>query len=413
MSRDSSGENARSSATSRSRLTSPLAVTRLMIPCSNRPLLSSAPRRTSMPSTASSSSDRCTVSSPTRSSSRLVAVLAVRRDHALRKLGDAHHLSLGIAACTDLRRPTAYHERAAIRRAGEPVAHMQARGQEPSLMTTTHASQNRELDRARGVKPLVGIPAKDRSGSGHRMRPLRHAERAGLSLQRVDAQAQRVSSASKARGRTGARGRAGHQEAEPGDESIRNATESGAMLTLLSAALRWPTPSWPTSGRHRLDSTTHRCDPMERCRSASGPREGMVPSDVVVAPAFHHLFQAHPADTGATPRWRGHVRIALHCCWRPSLEFEHKEASSITPPALRAGDPDARSRPARHPAINELAPEHIRLVDAQFILAREYGFTSWPHFVRYFGDVDRQRYNHRSIQSGGATSTTDVVRSPS
>ena len=84
---------------------------------------------------------------------------------------------------------------------------------------------------------------------------------------------------------------------------------------------------------------------------------------------------------------------------RPSLEFEHKEAKALLR-RLRAGDPDALVRArARDPSIDGSAPARIRLADAQLVIAREYGFTSWPRLVRYFGDVDRQRYSHRSIQS--------------
>lgn len=82
---------------------------------------------------------------------------------------------------------------------------------------------------------------------------------------------------------------------------------------------------------------------------------------------------------------------------RLNLEFEHKEAKALVR-RLRAGDTDAvlRAR-ARHPAIDASAPASIRLADALLVIAREYGFTSWPRLVRYFGDVDRQRYNHRPI----------------
>ena len=88
---------------------------------------------------------------------------------------------------------------------------------------------------------------------------------------------------------------------------------------------------------------------------------------------------------------------------RPSLEFERKEAKALLR-LLRAGDPDALARArARHPAIDASAPEHIRLADAQLVIAREYGFTSWPRLVRYFGDVERQRNNHRRSTSGCST----------
>jgi hypothetical protein len=80
---------------------------------------------------------------------------------------------------------------------------------------------------------------------------------------------------------------------------------------------------------------------------------------------------------------------------RPSLEFERKEAKALLR-RLRADDPDALARArARHPAIDESAPARIRLADAQLVIAREYGFTSWPRLVRYFGDVARQRDSYQ------------------
>lgn len=84
---------------------------------------------------------------------------------------------------------------------------------------------------------------------------------------------------------------------------------------------------------------------------------------------------------------------------RPSLEFERKEAKALLR-LLRAGDADALTRArARHPAIDALPAEQIRLADAQLVIAREYGFTSWPRLMRYFGDVDRQRYGHQEISN--------------
>ena len=86
---------------------------------------------------------------------------------------------------------------------------------------------------------------------------------------------------------------------------------------------------------------------------------------------------------------------------RPSLEFEHKQAKAFLR-RLRASDPEALERArARHPAIDVSVPARIRLADAQLVIAREYGFTSWPRLVRYFGDVDRQRQSLRSMGSEG------------
>jgi hypothetical protein len=84
---------------------------------------------------------------------------------------------------------------------------------------------------------------------------------------------------------------------------------------------------------------------------------------------------------------------------RPSLEFERKEAKALLR-RLRAGDPEAIERArARHPIIDFSAPERIRLADAQLVIAREYGFTSWPRLVRYFRALERQDSSRYSIQS--------------
>ena len=81
---------------------------------------------------------------------------------------------------------------------------------------------------------------------------------------------------------------------------------------------------------------------------------------------------------------------------RPSLEFEHKEAKALLR-RLRSGDPDSIERARiRHRAIDI---SKLRLADAQLVIAREYGFTSWPRLVQYFGDLERQRYSARSLQS--------------
>ena len=85
---------------------------------------------------------------------------------------------------------------------------------------------------------------------------------------------------------------------------------------------------------------------------------------------------------------------------RPSLEYEHKEAKALLR-RLRAGDPDALERArARHPAIDLSTPDRIRLADAQLVIAREYGFASWPRLVHYFETLERQRHAYYSIQSG-------------
>jgi hypothetical protein len=83
---------------------------------------------------------------------------------------------------------------------------------------------------------------------------------------------------------------------------------------------------------------------------------------------------------------------------RPNLEFEHKEAKALLR-RLRDGDAEALARAReRHPAIDTAALERIKLADAQLVIAREYGFASWPKLVRYFEDVERLGFNDPQLQ---------------
>jgi hypothetical protein len=74
----------------------------------------------------------------------------------------------------------------------------------------------------------------------------------------------------------------------------------------------------------------------------------------------------------------------------PSLEFERKEAKALLR-QLRGGDPDAlrRVRAHRRHHGGEHTPPAFKLTDAQFIIAREYGFASWPRLVVYFATWER------------------------
>src|SRR4051812_26786204 len=124
----------------------------------------------------------------------------------------------------------------------------------------------------------------------------------------------------------------------------------------------------------------------------------MVPSEAVAIPARsrHPLF-------GPTTRTRAITKGGVMSASpaspaprplppRPSLEFERKEAKALLR-RLRDGDPEALARArARHPAIGAPARDRIRLSDAQLVIAREYGFASWPRLVRYFGDVAHRRH---------------------
>lgn len=76
----------------------------------------------------------------------------------------------------------------------------------------------------------------------------------------------------------------------------------------------------------------------------------------------------------------------------PSLEYERKEAKSLLR-QLHAGDADALRRVhATHPAaLRDRRPDQLKLADAQHLIAREYGFASWPRMVQYFEELERHR----------------------
>jgi hypothetical protein len=67
---------------------------------------------------------------------------------------------------------------------------------------------------------------------------------------------------------------------------------------------------------------------------------------------------------------------------RPSIENLRKQAKDLAK-AYRAGRPAARARVAAI-RLAALPTNHIlTLADAQHVLAREYGFKSWPQLVRH------------------------------
>jgi hypothetical protein len=80
----------------------------------------------------------------------------------------------------------------------------------------------------------------------------------------------------------------------------------------------------------------------------------------------------------------------------PSLEYERKEAKALLK-RIRAGNADALLRvQTAHPiALRDRGFEEVKLADAQHVIAREYGFTSWPRMVEYFGELERHRSSPR------------------
>jgi hypothetical protein len=80
---------------------------------------------------------------------------------------------------------------------------------------------------------------------------------------------------------------------------------------------------------------------------------------------------------------------------RPSLEFDRKEAKALLR-KLRAGDPDALARASAQDHTLDAA--RSRLADAQRIVAREYGFASWPRLVQYHAGITRQCDSYPTLQ---------------
>ena len=77
---------------------------------------------------------------------------------------------------------------------------------------------------------------------------------------------------------------------------------------------------------------------------------------------------------------------------RPSLEQYKKQATDLLK-SYRAGDVDVLSRVNEHHphfrkrALSGAPPTTFSLADAQWVIAREHGFESWPKFAKHLGDV--------------------------
>lgn len=80
----------------------------------------------------------------------------------------------------------------------------------------------------------------------------------------------------------------------------------------------------------------------------------------------------------------------------PSLEYERKEAKALFK-QIRARNADALRRVrAAHPArMRDRQPDELQLADVQHVIAREYGFASWPRMVEYFEEMERHRSGPR------------------
>ena len=74
---------------------------------------------------------------------------------------------------------------------------------------------------------------------------------------------------------------------------------------------------------------------------------------------------------------------------QPNLEFDRKAAKQLLR-QLHAGKPEALERSRTRGVNASQLSGDFALADAQLIVAREYGFASWPRLVQYHGDITRQ-----------------------
>ncbi|MEV0381091.1 ankyrin repeat domain-containing protein [Nonomuraea sp. NPDC050643] len=80
---------------------------------------------------------------------------------------------------------------------------------------------------------------------------------------------------------------------------------------------------------------------------------------------------------------------------RPHLDSFRRQARALQR-AVRTGDPDAAARVARHhPGGLPGDAGDFRLSAAQFVVAREYGFASWPRLTHYLETVAEHGWDGR------------------
>jgi hypothetical protein len=95
---------------------------------------------------------------------------------------------------------------------------------------------------------------------------------------------------------------------------------------------------------------------------------------------------------------------------RPNLEFERKQAKKLLA-QLQRGDPDALRRASKHSAGTGHPMPEFKLADAQFIIAREFGFRSWPRLIEYFTTLERHERSERQVTGSSVEELEDRARS--
>src|SRR5262245_8879671 len=94
---------------------------------------------------------------------------------------------------------------------------------------------------------------------------------------------------------------------------------------------------------------------------------------------------------------------------RPSLELDREQAKALLD-AARAGNPAAIARfHAHHPRFPAGEALRAALHDAQLVIAREYGFASWPRW-KAFVEVRRLDAPGRAAELVKAAVTGDMRR---
>ncbi|MBL8155807.1 MAG: ankyrin repeat domain-containing protein [Anaerolineae bacterium] len=104
---------------------------------------------------------------------------------------------------------------------------------------------------------------------------------------------------------------------------------------------------------------------------------------------------------------------------RPNLEYEKKQAKALLR-AYQAHDAAALERVyAFHPRLQNgadksIPPDRFKLSDAQLVIAREYGFSSWPQLKNQIETVRKglqETFSHfaRAVQQGDATRVRELL----
>jgi hypothetical protein len=95
---------------------------------------------------------------------------------------------------------------------------------------------------------------------------------------------------------------------------------------------------------------------------------------------------------------------------RPHLDSFRRQARALQR-AVRAGDPDAVARLVRHHHGGALDdPGGFRLSAAQLVVAREYGFASWPRLTRYLETVAEHTWETRLGSAPAADPAAEFCR---